>query len=397
MQPIHVWPQEVKLEDGFVTHSALIEDREPYTVWFRVPAEHVGLLSTRAESFVAITVFLAMMRGANLRVHAPLSSSFLRNIEELQAIWSCWHPDFHLISIEADSESESTVPAPQRAISTFSGGVDSCYTVWRHTQNLCGRRALPLQTALMIQGSEIPLENTELFERARQRSQNMLSAVGVELVTLATNSLHVMPDAHRLRWFSSMLTASLLLFQESHTTGLVPSSLAYNELVLPHALTPLNIPLYSTERFAIEYDGAAFMRTKKMGEIVEWPGVLENLRVCNRPNSADVNCGRCEKCVRTILMLRILGIQDPPCFPNTLSNADIEHIRMRGIALQEMEDVVEAAHSAGVRASWLTAIEKSLRTNQRRAHWEQNPLRHRILRHTPENLHLIWRAIKRRL
>ncbi|BCM93133.1 hypothetical protein IAD21_05021 [Abditibacteriota bacterium] len=397
MQPIHVWPQEVKAQGDFVTHSALIEDRDPYTLWFRVPAEHAGLLSKRAESFVASTVFLAMMRGANLRVHAPLSPSFLRNIEELQALWSCWHRDFHLISIEVDSESESTIQASQRAISMFSGGVDSCYTVWRHTQNRCGRRALPLQTALMLHGSEIPLENTELFERARQRSQNMLSAVGVELVPLATNSLSVMPGVHRLRWFSTMLTSSLLLFQESHTTGLVPSSLAYNELVLPHTLTPLNIPLYSTGRFAIEYDGAAFMRTKKMSEIVEWPEVLENLRVCNRPDSADVNCGRCEKCVRTILTLRIIGIQDPPCFPNTLSDADIEHIRMSGIALQEMNDVVEAAHAARVRASWLTAIEKSLHTNKRRARWEQHPLRRRILRRTPENIKSIWRAIKRRL
>ncbi|BCM93134.1 hypothetical protein IAD21_05022 [Abditibacteriota bacterium] len=395
MNPIHVWPQEIQVADGFVTHSALIEDCEPFTLWFRVPAEHTGLLSSRAESFVAGVLLLAMMRGRPLRVHAPLSPSFLRNVEELQALWSCWDSGFHCIPIEAESESESTIQAPNRAISMFSGGVDSCYTVWRHTQNRCGRRALPLQTALMVHGSEIPLDRDDMFETALRRSQIMLSAVNVDLVRLATNFRHVMPYDYIDKWFGTMLAASLLLFQESHTTGLIPASFSYHGLVLPYASTPLNDPLFSTARFAIEHDGAIGSRAEKMKDIIEWPGVLENLRVCNNSSYAHINCGRCEKCVRNILTLRIVGVQAPPCFPNTLSNADIEHIRIGHTSLEAMKRVVIAAQKASIQDSWVNSVQKCIRTNERRARW--NPLRQKIKSHTPPPLWSAGKALKNRL
>ncbi|RYX80803.1 hypothetical protein EON83_27000 [bacterium] len=395
MKTIHVWPQEVTTADGLVTHSARIEDKEPFTLWFKAPIEHAELLTTRAESFVAGTLLLAMMRGADLRVHAPLSPSFLRNVEELQAIWSCWDTQFSPISINPDSESESTVEAPNRAISTFSGGVDSCFTVWRHTQNLCGRRALPLQTAIMMHGSEIDLHRSDMFEQALKRSETMLSAVDVNLVRMSTNFRYAMPFDYVSRWFGTMLAATLLLFQESHTTGLIPASFSYHGLVLPYASTPLNDPLFSTKRFVIEHDGAIGSRATKMKEIIQWPGVLENLRVCNHPEYAHINCGRCEKCVRNILTLRIVGVQDPHCFPNTLSNADIERIHMKDTDLEAMSRVVKAARAAGIEASWTTSVEKSIHLNARRA--RQNALRSRLKQRTPRPLWQAAKSMKRRL
>lgn len=394
MKTIHVWPQEVEVADGFVTRSALVEDDEPFTLWFRTPVEHAALLCDRAESFVAGVLLLAMMRGANLRIHAPISPSFLRNVEELQAIWSCWHSDFQTISIEADSESESTLEAPDRAISMFSGGVDSCYTVWRHTQSLCGRRALPLQTSIMVHGSELGLERPDMFERALQRSENMLSEVNIKLVPLATNFRYVMPYHYVSRWFGTMLAAVLLFFQESHTTGLIPASFSYHGLVLPYASTPLNDPLFSTARFPIEHDGAIGSRATKMRAILDWPGVLENLRVCNTADYADVNCGRCEKCVRNILTLRIVGVENPACFPNTLSDADIEQIHMKDTDLEAMQRVVKAARAAGIEASWIASVEKSIRRNRLRAHWE--PTRQYVRSRTPEPARRALRSFRQR-
>lgn len=394
MKTIHVWPQEVEIADGFVTRSALVEDEKPFTLWFRTPVEHADLLCDRAESFVAGVLLLAMMRGANLRIHAPVSPSFLRNVEEVQAIWSCWHSDFQVISIEADSESESIVQAPDLTISMFSGGVDSCFTVWRHTQNQCGRRALPLQTSIMVHGSEIDLERPEMFERALQRSKNMLSEVNVNLVPLATNFRYAMPYHYVSRWFGTMLAASLLFFQESHTTGLIPASFSYHGLVLPYASTPLNDPLFSTSRFAIEHDGAIGSRATKMRAILDWPAVLQNLRVCNEAEYSDINCGRCEKCVRNILTLRIVGVENPPCFPNTLSDADIEQIEMKSTDIEAMSRVVKAAKAAGVEASWIASVEKSIRRNQLRARWE--PTRQRVRHHIPESIKLALRSVRGR-
>ena len=395
MRPLfHVWPQEGKNEDGWVTHSARLEDENPFTLWFKAREEDSDLLCARAESFAAGAVMLAMLRGRELRVHAPLSPSFLRNLEELQALWSCWDPAFKTVGMEADGESESAAQAPGRAISTFSGGVDSCFTAWRHTQKTCGRRALPLQTSIMIHGSEFLLERESMFEQGLARSQRMLSAVNVRLVRMATNFRFVMPYDFVWRGFGSMLAGALLLFQESHAAALIPASFTYDGLILPCSTSPLNDPLYSTARFAIEHDGAHASRTAKMKEIIAWPGVLENLRVCNHQDYAHVNCCRCEKCVRNILTLRILGVQNPSCFPRPLSDEDIDRVNgMSPSDIELMRCMVEDAHEAQVQDSWLAAAERCIRRNERRS----RPLRLHLKERTPKAIWRIGQAVNRKL
>jgi hypothetical protein len=53
-------------------------------------------------------------------------------------------------------------------------------------------------------------------------------------------------------------------------------------------------------------------RLDKVAAIAEWPEALAVLRVClmfDVPNGAP-NCGRCEKCVRTMLELMLCGALD---------------------------------------------------------------------------------------
>lgn len=48
-------------------------------------------------------------------------------------------------------------------------------------------------------------------------------------------------------------------------------------------------------------------RFEKTALIAEWPVGLQNLRVCQRDDTGTANCGRCEKCLRTMTTLEALG------------------------------------------------------------------------------------------
>jgi protein-arginine kinase activator protein McsA len=122
--------------------------------------------------------------------------------------------------------------------------------------------------------------------------------------------------------------------------------------------------MLSSNAFQIVHDGAAFPRLDKMREITKWPEAMQNLRVCWQGNQKDRNCGRCEKCVRTILNFRILGVGLPECFEQDVTDDQIRNIRVTSGPLTEMERVLEAAKSAGISASWVQALESCIRRNQ---------------------------------
>jgi hypothetical protein len=91
----------------------------------------------------------------------------------------------------------------------------------------------------------------------------------------------------------------------------IPSAFSYNHLIA-HGSTPLVDEMYSTERLQIIHDGAEVTRATKVARIIEWDRdlVLAHLRVCLLNSGGPSNCGRCRKCVRTAVPLRVLGVWD---------------------------------------------------------------------------------------
>jgi hypothetical protein len=69
----------------------------------------------------------------------------------------------------------------------------------------------------------------------------------------------------------------------------------------------------------------AIERTRKLAALVRDPVALEVLRVCW--HDAGFNCGKCEKCVRTRVALRLLGAP-APTFPGKLDLADLDALRV---------------------------------------------------------------------
>jgi hypothetical protein len=91
--------------------------------------------------------------------------------------------------------------------------------------------------------------------------------------------------------------------EETHKKIYIPAS---NTMTFPQECSthPHIDPLWSTETLEFVHD-APITRPEKLRVVAELPYVRNLLRVCWQGNA--YNCGKCEKCVRTMLSLNLLG------------------------------------------------------------------------------------------
>lgn len=367
MQHTHLWQEETTQVDGFTTLSVTIEqpNQTRSRLWYRLSSEYTSHLTKNCDPFVIATIFLAMQQSTDLVVHGEVSPSLLQNLAEFQAAWSCWCPQrYRQVEITADVEREQLKASTDKAIAAFSGGVDGCFTLWRHRMGRCGRWQRNIQAGLMVHGFDIPLEQEEVFHRAAQKSKVMLSSLGVELIPIATNFRSLKQDWEDA--FGTGIASCLMMFQGGYTAGLIGSSDPYHALNLPYGSNPITDSLLSSHSFQIICDGASFTRLQKVQEIANWQEAYTNLRVCWQGSQPDKNCGRCEKCIRTILNFRVIGLGLPPCFEQDVSDRQILAIQgLHKAQLIELDPILEAAKAANISESWVKALEVCIRQNRR--------------------------------
>jgi hypothetical protein len=69
--------------------------------------------------------------------------------------------------------------------------------------------------------------------------------------------------------------------------------------------TPELDPHWSSGAVEVVTDGTELFRLEKVLAIADWPLVHRHLKVCYAGRGKELNCGRCEKCVRTQLQFAI--------------------------------------------------------------------------------------------
>ncbi len=391
---INVWPEGRTESEEAITTGVVIEypNRECTRLWYAAPLEQRAALTTGHDPFVLGLVFTAMRQAADLVVHAQVSPSLLRNLEEFQAVWACWRPErYSQVEITAEVEQEPPPAAnPGAAVVAFSGGADSCFTVWRHHTGRCGRLKRNIQAGVMVHGFvDTPLEQPATFKRAAARSARMLTSLGIPLIPITTNFRELgddWEDAH-----GAGLGACLMMFQGGYGAGLIGSSRPYQALI-PWGSNPITDRLMSGDSFQIIHDGAAFIRREKLRELANWPEAMQNLRVCWQGPQKDRNCGRCEKCVRTILSFRVMGLPLPPCFDQDVTDEQILALHnLQPGHIYYLNEILELARAASISDSWVAALQKCLEENKLAASGKQS-WRQQLRKHVPLTLR---RSIRR--
>jgi hypothetical protein len=368
MKKMHLWQQKpVESGDSVIKEAILeIENGSRQKLWYRVPVRFAEKLTESCNPFLVGAIFTAMRESRNLEVHGEVSATLLRNLEEFQAAWSSWYPKkYSRIGITADKEIDQ--PAREKsndAMAAFSGGVDGAFTVYHHHKGLCGRLKRDIKSGVFIHGFNIGLDRGDIFNKAAEKAELMLKSLGIELITVATNFRELgdrFRDAH-----AAQIASCLHLFEGMYPTALIASSEPYNDLIFPWGSNPITDRLLSSDRLEFIHDANAYTRSEKIEVISQWPEALKYLRVCWQIDNLDKNCCKCEKCVRTILNFRALGLGLPACFGEDATDEMILNIKTANtVTLSFLEEILEQAEKRLISAPWVSCLRKAVKRNKK--------------------------------
>jgi hypothetical protein len=285
-------------------------------LWYEFETLPPGVDPEDLAPFFMVLIQLAMEERRTLHVHGGISRSQLANLEEFCNAWQALRPaEFHGIPFVVDGvvDDAGQLPLPG-AVATASGGLDSAFTLWRHAKDLAGYATLPIRQVVMMDGIELDGRPDD-FRRAVGHNRAMVESLGLNLTVVKTNYRQALPHG-MLLGYGSLLASCLYHFKGRAGNGLIASGHPYAAPeMIEYGSNALTDPLLSCNRFRIHHDGASYRRLDKMIAVAAWPEYASHVRVCWQDDSNGLNCGHCEKCLRTALIQRVLTGVHPPAFP----------------------------------------------------------------------------------
>ena len=320
------------------------------------------------DGFALGVLLIAMMAGKALFVHGAMSRSALYNLDLLQSCWALWRPQrYRRIEIRPDRVVDLEAAKPGRpAISAFSGGADSTFTLLRHATKRGGMASHNLRAAVMVHGFDVHLSKPEHFSKLLELRAPLLRELKLDLRTIRTNvkeqGLQNWEDAHGL-----MVASCLHQFADEFEFGLIASGDPYHELLLPWGSNPITDHLYSGDRLTVVHDGAGNPKVEKIALISQFPAAMEGLHVCFENTEEYRNCGRCGKCINSRLAFMAVGKNNPPCFDAPLSLEQIKAIKVGTVrGYNRLRMLANYAEGHGVEGEWLRIVRRRLRAYERK-------------------------------
>ncbi|MBN1865907.1 hypothetical protein JW916_01320 [Candidatus Sumerlaeota bacterium] len=287
--------------------------RREFRIRFRVHGVELDV-PLWGDPFLAALLPACMYSREKLHIDAPVSQRLLDTVPKIQETYRDWFAGFDEIPVtcaETHGERRSTVSPG--AVTLFSGGLDSWFTLLEHRSDITH--------LLLIRGFDVKNDDDVLWEKAAACVRRAAESTGTTAVFVETNLKRRADISHRnCTWgrpfpgffWSTCLGGALstvaMCLQDIVARTYIPSSYHTSEL-FRHGTHPDLDPLWSTDNVQVVHDGCEEHRLEKTRAVVAQSAVaLETLRVCwqNIPNV--LNCCRCEKCVRTMIALRICGV-----------------------------------------------------------------------------------------
>lgn len=265
------------------------------------------LLEGHAEA-VGTAVFLQAMRNnLEFSVEDEVCKEWTGNLERIMPLANGW---WGLSPVPIRARTKSCAPQADGCATFFTAGVDSFYTLLRGQDQIT--------TLVYVIGFDIGLEDTGRLNKAREWIHEVAKSRRLKIIEVATN-LKAHPFFRTLRWGDHTHGAALAAVGHTLDGHLSELRIASTDASgRPRGSNPELDHLWSSGRLGVKYDSPGVSRLDKIRCIVGEPLIRRYLRVCWENRDEELNCGRCEKCVRTQAQLWAVDpdyFLDQSCFP----------------------------------------------------------------------------------
>lgn len=283
------------------------------TLWFEVEREYEKCLcSERIDGFLVALLPFAMIANLNIFSDGYISERLLYQLKTILLPSLVANiADFHSIDIKAKFDGK--VLDCKNAVGTgLTCGIDSFYTVLKHVDECLEGFRLTNLTYFNIMNSAIwqgREDSSREFSNARiDYVKPAADELGLKLVTVDSNLDGIYRGFNYLATFTFRFFGTILALQKlfgkyywssGHTFSqfkLTIDDIAYFDLLSVQCLSNENTTFYSV--------GSEITRIEKTEYISDFAITYKFLNVCW---SYLYNCGKCDKCRRTMLGLYALG------------------------------------------------------------------------------------------
>ena len=295
------------LRSDFVRVSARIAVASMHQVlsyWFDLPADLRPALSDSGNAWAVLMLPLACYFGETLVIKRPVDRVLHDNLLGLRNVWSAWYPNVKPVAIDAHTivgadRREVPIDTSKRTISSFSGGVDSLFTFFRHQDRVLGDGTALIDDFLSVGGFNTPMDD---FDWMRGELEPFATRAGRRFVPVLTNIRygdHPIDTPYSIGHWQERLAHGAFLAGIVHMLGprykefIIPASSPYGR-EHPWGSHPMCDALLSSSDLRIVHDGASFNRVVRTGIVARNDDALAILLVCARNGCRLGNCSSCQ-------------------------------------------------------------------------------------------------------
>ncbi len=294
-------------------------DQPQKDIYIETEAPFTADISYNPHAFLVGCLIPAMHFGEKrIVLDAAICPGLKEGLETVMSLimeWSGGH--LHPLSIEAKASSSVQYWEKQRQAGLFlSGGIDSLAALRANKLTYPEMHPGAIKDCLFVHGFDIGGVvkrgmKYHVFERAKSAMSQVVEDANVNLIPIYTNIRHLCDERELWleKFFGAVLASVAHAFASRLELVYIASSYDIPNLV-PCGSHPMLDPEYSSFDMRIRHRDLSLSRLDKLRIVAGWDIALNNIRVCLANVQDRMNCGKCEKCVRTMIGLLAIGALD---------------------------------------------------------------------------------------
>ena len=279
---------------------------EANRIWFRWRG---GMSATPGDAFLLLALRSAMRHDHTLVLKGAASEHLIRNLEAIQRFLKSSDRELSEVDVEVE-EVKPSKPVERRLTRSgrdlnsgvmVTGGLDTFYILQEHLAEI--------NYVVYIRGFENRSGIRPFRFHTFKSVKRSASELNINLVEVETNVMDFF-ERNGESDHSLGIAAVGSLLSDLLRILYIPYNHANATLLSTKGQNPELGDLVGNDRFRIIQTGIGVTKAEKVAAVLSNETVMETLRVCwENPNRA-YNCGRCQRCSRTMSDSDIVNFLD---------------------------------------------------------------------------------------
>ncbi|WP_164667405.1 hypothetical protein [Virgibacillus doumboii] len=304
-------PEIIKTETGVRIQALFEYNQNTNTLWYEVEEKYSEYLTDEtADGFFVGLLFYALKNGYDIEVSAPVSQNLYYSINNYLAPLLAKIHGFSNIKITCEELITEPIKSKGAVGTGLSCGIDSFATIIDHLSNSCPESYKITHYTFFNVGSHGDNggeKARKLFKERAEITRKYAREFGKEFISVDSNISEILSMNFRKTNTLRSLSAVLIL-QKLFNVYYYSSSVPLYRFKLKKedsaGFDIFNTNMLSTETIRFFSSCPIITRVEKTKLVADYTPSYKYLNVCF---FSKHNCGKCPKCLRTLLTLEIIG------------------------------------------------------------------------------------------